>query len=221
MALGSLCIVAFPGDTMRAARKKQVFCLCDCEPQPREWLWPGRVAAGKLTLIDGDPSQGKSLLTLDLVARLTTARAMPDGPGPVQRYLIMSAEKLWEAVGLLDRFADTLRYRIWTELAEAEQIVEDRGELPEGAPSHEAVAGLCLSGTRQAIMELMNACDMAHDALGLAQPFQAYFQYVDAPPEIRRPIRRLLARREGAGHLGHVGEKNGAQSAASSSQTAD
>ena len=42
---------------------------------------------------------------------------MPDGPGPVQRYLIMSAEKLWEAVGLLDRFADTLRYRIWTELA--------------------------------------------------------------------------------------------------------
>jgi hypothetical protein len=40
----------------------------------------------------------------------------------------------------------TLRYRIWTELAEAEQIVEDRGELPEGAPSHEAVAGLCLTG---------------------------------------------------------------------------
>src|SRR5438445_11723105 len=76
---GSLCIVAFPGDTMRAARKKQVVCLCDCEPQPREWLWPSRVAAGKLTVIDGDPSQGKSLLTLDLVARLTTARAMPEG----------------------------------------------------------------------------------------------------------------------------------------------
>ena len=83
------------------------------------------------------------------------------------------------------------------------------------------MAGLCLSGTRQAIMEMMNACDMAHGALGLTQPFQAYFQYVDAPPEIRRPIRRLLAGGEGAGHLGHVGERNGAQSAARSSQTTE
>ena len=105
MALGSLCIVAFPGDTMRAARKKQVFCLCDCEPQPREWLWPGRVAAGKLTLIDGDPSQGKSLLTLDLVARLTTARAMPDGPGPVQP---LSAV----LIGTEDGLGDTIRPRL-------------------------------------------------------------------------------------------------------------
>ena len=133
----------------------------------------------------------------------------------------MSAEKLSEAVGLLDRFAETLRYRIWTELAEAEQIVEDRGELPEGAPSHEAVAGLCLSGTRQAIRELMNACDMAHDALGLAQPFETYFQYAYASPGIRRRIRRLLAGGEGPGHLGHVEEKSGAQGAASSSQATD
>ena len=56
-----------------------------------------------------------------------------------------------------------------------------------------------------------------HDALGLTQPFQTYFEYVDAPPEIRRRIRRLLAGGEGAGHVGHVGEK----SAASSSQATD
>ena len=74
-----MCIVTFPGDTMRAASKKQVVCLCDCEPQPREWLWPGRVAAGKLTLIDGDPSQGKSLLTLDL------AEARGVDPDPIRR----------------------------------------------------------------------------------------------------------------------------------------
>jgi len=37
-------------------------------------------------LIDGDPSQGKSLLTLDLMARLTAGRPLPDGPafGPPQ-----------------------------------------------------------------------------------------------------------------------------------------
>jgi hypothetical protein len=68
-------------------------------------------------------------------------------------------------------------------------------------------------------MELMNACDMAHDALRLTQPFETYFQYADASPDIRRRVRRLLAGGEGVGHLGHVGERNGAPSAASSSQT--
>jgi hypothetical protein len=52
--------------------------------QPLPWLWPGRLAAGRLTLIDGDPGQGKSLLTLDLAARLTTAKELPDGYQPAE-----------------------------------------------------------------------------------------------------------------------------------------
>jgi hypothetical protein len=55
--------------------------LSDFVPEPVAWLWPSVFAPGKLTLIDGDPSQGQSLLTLDLAARLTTARAFPDGHG--------------------------------------------------------------------------------------------------------------------------------------------
>jgi hypothetical protein len=52
-------------------------------PEPLEWLWTGRLAFGKPALIDGDPDQGKSLLALDLCARLSTGRPMPDGtPGP-------------------------------------------------------------------------------------------------------------------------------------------
>src|SRR5438105_8681917 len=48
-----------------------------------DWLWPGRLALGKLAILDGDPGLGKSLLTLDLCARLSTGRPMPDGsPGP-------------------------------------------------------------------------------------------------------------------------------------------
>ena len=53
--------------------------LSELMPQSIDWVWPGYLAAGKLTLIDGDPSQGKSLLTLDLAARLTTGREWPDG----------------------------------------------------------------------------------------------------------------------------------------------
>jgi putative DNA primase/helicase len=47
-----------------------------------DWLWPGRLAAGKASLLDGDPDQGKSLLTLDWTARLTTGHPMPDGFTP-------------------------------------------------------------------------------------------------------------------------------------------
>jgi AAA domain-containing protein/bifunctional DNA primase/polymerase-like protein len=46
------------------------------------WLWPGRIPLGGITLLDGDPGLGKSLITLDLAARVSTGREMPDGsPG--------------------------------------------------------------------------------------------------------------------------------------------
>lgn len=52
-------------------------------PRPVEWLWPGRLAFGKLAILDGDPGLGKSLIALDLCARLSTGRCLPDGsPGP-------------------------------------------------------------------------------------------------------------------------------------------
>ena len=45
------------------------------------WLWPLRLGRGKLALLEGDPGLGKSLLTLDLCARLSTGRPFPeDGP---------------------------------------------------------------------------------------------------------------------------------------------
>src|SRR5258708_35037096 len=55
-----------------------VSCLATRVAEPVQWLWAGRVAAGKLTLIDGDPHEGKSLLTLDLAARLSTGQPLPE-----------------------------------------------------------------------------------------------------------------------------------------------
>jgi RecA-family ATPase len=56
------------------------------------WLWPGRLARGKLSIIDGDPEIGKSLITLDLCARITTGRCFPDGAAavPPSNVLVMS-----------------------------------------------------------------------------------------------------------------------------------
>jgi hypothetical protein len=59
-----------------------------------EWLWPGYLAAGSIAILDGDPDLGKSLLTLDLAARLSAGRAWPDGaPCPsAAPVLLLAAE---------------------------------------------------------------------------------------------------------------------------------
>lgn len=51
-------------------------------PQAIRWLWPGRLPLGLLTMLDGDPGLGKSLVTMDLCARLSTGRCLPDGLFP-------------------------------------------------------------------------------------------------------------------------------------------
>ncbi len=53
--------------------------VSELAPRSVEWLWPLRLALGKLALLEGDPGLGKSLVTLDLVARLSTGRPWPDG----------------------------------------------------------------------------------------------------------------------------------------------
>jgi hypothetical protein len=56
--------------------------LSTVQPQRVEWLWTSRIPLGKLTIIDGDPGLGKSVLTLDLAARVSRGWGMPDGePG--------------------------------------------------------------------------------------------------------------------------------------------
>ena len=63
----------------------------DMSLTPIEWLWPGYLPVGSLAILDGDPGLGKSLLTLDLAARLTTGRPWPDGapsPGPAPVLLL-------------------------------------------------------------------------------------------------------------------------------------
>ena len=78
--------------------------LATVEPESVKWLWPGYIPLGKVTVLDGDPGLGKSLLTLDLAARVTTGRDMPNGkPGVFGAVVLLSAE---------DDLADTIRPRL-------------------------------------------------------------------------------------------------------------
>ena len=47
--------------------------------KPLEWLWKNRIPKSKITIFGGNPDAGKSLVSLDLTARLTKGRDWPDG----------------------------------------------------------------------------------------------------------------------------------------------
>ncbi|MEQ9096035.1 MAG: AAA family ATPase [Phycisphaerales bacterium] len=80
-----------PHDTGRA--RPVVLNMADVEATPISWLWTGRVAVGRITIMAGHPGCGKSMVTADMAARVSTGTAWPDGmPCPRGRVLLLSAE---------------------------------------------------------------------------------------------------------------------------------
>lgn len=57
------------------------------EPKPVDWLWYPYIPFGKLTVIQGDPGEGKSTFVLSLISLLTKGLPMPDGFAPSQPYV--------------------------------------------------------------------------------------------------------------------------------------
>jgi hypothetical protein len=109
--------------------------LAPCEPEPDlelgtllstvvpvrvDWLWPGRIPRGKITILDGDPGLGKSVLTLDLTARVTRGLFMPmeeREPGVDREpagVVLLSAE---------DGLDDTIRPRLDAASADVERVL--------------------------------------------------------------------------------------------------
>jgi putative DNA primase/helicase len=66
----------------------------EIEPERVEWLWLGRIARGKHTIIAGEPGTGKSQLSIAIAAAITTGGEWPCGEGraPLGSVIILSAE---------------------------------------------------------------------------------------------------------------------------------
>jgi hypothetical protein len=106
-----------------------------------DWLWPRYLARGKLAILDGDPEMGKSLLTIDLMARLSRGGTLPDG-APIPRpctSILLSAE---------DNANDTVRPRAEAAGADLTRIVvpnfgERIPRLPVDIPALEELIRAC------------------------------------------------------------------------------
>jgi len=79
--------------------------LQEVETEEVKWLWYPYIPAGKLSLLEGDPGQGKSWITCALAADISAGRKLPGQREalPPQKVLMLSAE---------DGLGDTIRPRI-------------------------------------------------------------------------------------------------------------
>jgi putative DNA primase/helicase len=110
--------------------------LADVVAAPVQWLWEGRIAVGKTTMLAGDPGLGKSFLTLDMAARISTGMPWPDCPtlpNPAGGVVLLNCE---------DDLADTIRPRLdrmgadctrITALAGVRTISGETGQMVERA----------------------------------------------------------------------------------------
>ena len=109
-------------------------CMADIPATPVSWLWPGRIALGKVTLLAGDPGLGKSMVTLDMAARVSRGAQWPT-VGPPSRGGQMCVDTDSSAARLAaptpggvvllsaeDDLADTIRPRLEAHAADCSRI---------------------------------------------------------------------------------------------------
>ena len=170
-----------PPDAAAPAPLAVVRRLADVQPEAVMWLWPGWLPRGKLALLDGDPGLGKSLITLDLAARVTTGAPMPDGTGGGEPagVVILTAE---------DDLSDTVRPRLDAAGADVSKIAAltaVRRTTDGGGEVLDTPTLLDLEALRQAIA-------FVSAALVIIDPLMAYLPgQVDSHRD--QDVRRVLA----------------------------
>ncbi len=83
----------------------QMVCMADVKSKPINWLWPEKIARGKVSMIAGDPGLGKSLITIALASAVSTGARWPVGGGNApQGSVIMLSDE--------DALDDTIRPRL-------------------------------------------------------------------------------------------------------------
>ena len=189
----------------RPAPQPPLRCLADLPEQPQEWLWPGRIPCGSLTLLCGDEGRGKSLVTLDVAARVSAGLPWPhDGaPSPPADVLIFAAE---------DSLGRTIRSRLFAAGADLNRIhyiatthwshepsspaaacrLSASLDTPFGAITHSPFASL-----QRDVRHLKAALEALPDCrLVVIDPFPAYLDvdlYFDQPEEVRCNLAPLTA----------------------------
>ena len=142
----------------------------EVESSPVHWLWYPYIAIGKITLLQGDPGDGKSTMMMNLIAEITTGGAFPDGKplGQPQRVIYQCSE---------DGVADTIKPRLEEQGADCSRV---------GFINEEVNSGLTLDDER-----IRDAIAAFRPRLVVIDPIQAYLSS-DSDLQIAGKARRLM-----------------------------
>ena len=144
----------------------------DVQATSVRWLWYPFIAVGKITLLQGDPGDGKSTMMMHLIAALSKGGTLPDGKiiGMPQRAIYQCSE---------DGISDTIKPRLEKCGADCRNVA---------FINEETYSGLTLDDERirQAIIEF-------RPRLVVIDPIQAYLGS-DSDLQIAGRARRLMQR---------------------------
>lgn len=99
----------------------------EVEIEHPQWIWPGFIPGGRITIIAGDPGLGKSTLALDIVSRISRGTFLPFGGRTVPgTCLVASAE---------DATADTIVPRLIASGAKLDRVEVMKEVIIDGETS--------------------------------------------------------------------------------------
>lgn len=162
-----------------------------------EWLWEPYIPFGKVTIVQGNPGEGKTTFALRLAAACTTGRALPNmKPLPPFNVIYQTAE---------DGLGDTVKPRLIEAVADLDRVLVIGEAKQELTLSDERIEkAIAQTGARLIILD----------------PIQAYVggkTDMNKANEIRPIFRRLadVAERTGCAVIliGHLNKASGGQTA--------
>lgn len=144
----------------------------DVKSEPLKWLWYPYIAIGKITLLQGDPGDGKSTMMMHFIAELSKGGATPDGIafGRPHKIIYQCSE---------DKAGDTIKPRLEAAGADCRNIAFINEEVHEG---------LTLDDER-----IRNAIIECNPQLVVIDPIQSYLEN-DSDMQIAVRARKIMRR---------------------------
>lgn len=140
------------------------------EAEAVEWLWYPYIPFGKVTILQGDPGCGKTMLALDLAARLSKGEPLPfsDVPLPPMTVLYQTAE---------DGMGDTIKPRLLEAKANCENIkFIDESQDPLCFTDQRIEAAIHQTGARLLILDPLSAYIGGDISLNAANEVRSTFR---------------------------------------------
>lgn len=147
-----------------------VISMDSIEVEAVEWLWYPYIPFGKVTILQGDPGCGKTMLALDIAARLSKGEPLPfsDVSLPPMTVLYQTAE---------DGMGDTIKPRLLEAKANCENIkVIDESHDPLCFTDARIEAAIVQTGARLLILDPLSAYIGGDISLNAANEVRSTFR---------------------------------------------